>query len=407
MADLYASYTALAAAQVEGVDYLRRSVPVTGATWAAIAIHGGAIEAGSGEMARYVAAGRMNHYEFAGIMSSGNFATLHVTSTNFDEPIAQGIVTAARRCLSFHGYTGTTGVAETSIGGLDTATVARISDALTRAGFRVVTAAQEINGDDPTNIANRTTIGAGVQLEMSAALRASFFPNGDTSRAMRDTGQRTAAFYAYAEAIMSAYTGQGMISQGSINVSRWTALPSSSADLDITATMATDKLAAGGPHFLHLAGRMLDTDNAYLARVAFNIDQTVTLTLRKRVGATETLLATAPSAGLVHAAGRKFAMRLQVTDSTLNAKIWQDGTAEPAAWSVTTTDTSLTAAGAIGTRSILSTANTNTLPVVASYDDVRFTPAQTMTVVRSVNGIAKAQTAGTAVSLAQPTIAAL
>lgn len=406
MADKYASYAALAAAETEGVAYERRSVPVTGATWTAIAIHGGGIEAGSGEMARYVAAGRMHHYEFAGIKPSGNF-DLHVTSTNFDEPIAQGIVTAARRCLSFHGYTGTPGVAETSLGGLDTATAGRISDALTRAGFRVITAAQEINGSDPLNIANKTTIGAGVQLEMSAALRASFFPNGDTSRAMRDSGQRTAAFYAYAAAVLSAYNGQGAVSQGSINVSRWTTMPWPSPDLDIAATMATDKLAVGGSHFLHLAGRMLDTDNAYLARVAFNTDQTITLTVRKRVGATETLLATAPSAGLVHAAGRRFVARFQVTGSTLNAKIWQDGTAEPAAWSVTTTDPSLTLAGAIGTRSILSTTNTNTLPVIASYDDFRFTPAQTMTVVRSVNGITKPQKQGADVRLAHPSVIAL
>jgi len=406
VADLYASYTALAAAETEGVSYERRSVPVTGATWASIAIHGGGIEQGSGEVARAVGAGLMNHYEFAGIKSSNN-SDLHVTSTNFDEPIAQGIVTAAKRCLSLHGYTGTADLPETSIGGLDTLMANRVANALTQAGFRVITAAQEINGSDPNNICNKTTITAGVQVEMSNALRASFFPGGDLSRTMRDSGQRTKAFTAYVGALRSAF-GQGKVSLGSVNVSRWTTVPWSSADLDITALVGTDKLATGGSHFLHLAGRFADVNNSYLARVDFSTTQTVTLTLRKRVGGTETLLATAANtSGLTHAAGAMFAVRLQITGSTLNAKIWPEGTIEPADWSVTTTDTSITAAGAIGTRSILSSANTNTLPVVASYAAFQQLTPQKFTVVRSVNGIVKAQASGADVQLAHTAPVAL
>lgn len=407
MTDTYASYTALAAAETEGVAYERRSVPVTGAKWCSIAIHGGAIEPGSGEMARYVGAGLMAHYEFAGILPADN-GRLHVTSTNFDEPTAQGIVTAAKRCLSFHGYTGSSGVAETSIGGIDTATANRVADALTRAGFRVINAAQEINGSDPANIANKTTILAGVQVEMSSALRASFFPNGDTTRAMRDSGQRTPAFYAYAAAVLSAYDGQGMVSQGSINVSRWTTTPWSSADADLTASVATDALATGGSHFLHLVARFADTNNNYLARVAFNTDQTLTLTLRKRVAGTETLLATAPATtALTHAAARRFSLRFQVTGSALSAKVWPGGAAEPPQWHVTATDTSLSAAGAIGTRSILSSTNTNTLPVVASYDGFQQLTPQTMQVVRSANAVVKAQVSSTDTRLATPPVAAL
>jgi phage replication-related protein YjqB (UPF0714/DUF867 family) len=403
---MYASYTALAAAKTEGVDYERRTLPVTGSTWAAIAIHGGGIEPGSGEVARAVADGLMAHYEFAAIQPSNN-GDLHVTSTNFDEPICQGIVTSSLRCLSFHGYTGTTGVAETALGGLDTATADRIRAALQRAGFSVTTAAQEINGSDPANIANKTTLAAGVQLEMSNALRASFFPNGDLTRAMRDSGQRTATFAAYVAAVRSAFEGRAMVSQGSVNVSRWMTVPYSAADIDILASMSTDKLAAGGSHFLHLAGRFTDTSNCYLARVAFNTDATVTLTLRKRVAGTETLLATsANTGGLVHAAGRRFTARLKINGSTLQAKVWLTGTDEPQTWSVTAVDTDLTTGTAVGVRSLLSTANTNTLPVVASYDDVQ-RMAQTMSVLRSVNGITKPQQVRAPVRLAHPSTVAL
>ena len=372
MADLYTSYTDLAAHQTEGVDYERRQVPVTGATWCAIAIHGGGIEQGSGEVARAVGAGLMSHYEFAGIMNANNFATLHVTSTNFDEPIAQALVAGSLRCLSFHGYSGTSGLAQTSLGGLDTVTGARVRSALEAAGFSVIDAAQEIAGSDPANIANKTTLLAGVQVEMSNALRASFFPGGDLSRSMRDSGQRTNAFDAYVAAIRSAFDGRGRVSLGSVNVSRWATVPWPAADLDIVAKMGTDKLATGGSHFLHLTGRFVDVNNAYLARLACNTDQTITLTLRKRVAGTETLLATASgTGGLTHAAGRMFWVRLQIVGSMLKARVWQDGASEPSDWSVAVADSDLLAPGAIGARSILSSANTNTLPVAASYDGFR------------------------------------
>ncbi|MCX4572293.1 poly-gamma-glutamate hydrolase family protein [Streptomyces sp. NBC_01571] len=408
MADLYPSYSALAAAETENVTYARRTVPVTGATWCAIAIHGGGIEVGSGEVARAVAAGLMNHYEFAGLKSSNN-VSLHVTSTNFDEPTCLGIVTSSRRCLSLHGYVGTAGLAETSLGGLDTDTAERVRDELTRAGFSVIDAAQEINGNDLTNIANKTTLAAGVQIEMSNALRTSFFPNGDTSRAMRDSGQRTPAFTAYVAALRRAFSGRARMSLGAVNVSRWATVPWPSADLDVAVSLGTDKLATGGSHFLHVAGRVADTNNCYLARLALNTDQSVTLTLRKRVASTETLLATAPATltQFTHAAGRMFRLRLKITGSTLNAKMWLDGSPEPDGWSVTTTDTSLSAAGAVGMRSLLSSANTNTLPVACSYDDFRQISYQTMTVTRGVNDVVKPQASGAPVDIASPAPVAL
>lgn len=207
MADLYANYAQLAAARTEGVDYTRTRVEVPGAVWASVAVHGGSIEPGSGEVARAVAGSRMSYYEFAGIMSSGN-ADLHITSTNFDEPIGAALIRTTPRTLSFHGYTGTTGVAETAVGGLDTASVALVTNALRLAGFTVVTAASEIAGTDPANICNRNQSGAGVQLEMSRAQREVFFPGGDLSRAMRDSGQRTATFSAYVAAVQSIFPAE-------------------------------------------------------------------------------------------------------------------------------------------------------------------------------------------------------
>ncbi|MFG2683169.1 poly-gamma-glutamate hydrolase family protein [Streptomyces sp. NPDC048392] len=399
MADLYASYSELAAAETEGVDYERRSVPVAGATWCSIAIHGGGIEGGSGELARAVGAGLMSHYEFAGLKTSGN-GDLHVTSTNFDEPQCEGIVHTARRCLSFHGYTGTPGVAETAIGGLDTDLVARVTTQLQAAGVTVIDAPSEIAGDNPDNICNETTHAAGVQLELSRAQREAFFPGGDLSRAMRDSGQRTEAFDTYAAAVRAAFVSRGLVSLGSSNVSRYCLLPSSGADVDLVASVSTDALATGGGHFLALAARCLDGSNSYLARIEFSTSQAVILTLRKRVDGSESFLAQ-HTTGLTHAVDRRFWIRFQVTGSTLRAKAWQDGTSEPGSWQLETTDTDLTAAGSVGMRSILSVTNSNTLPVVAAWDDFddRTSQRQRITVVRSVNGITKSHPAGEAARL--------
>jgi phage replication-related protein YjqB (UPF0714/DUF867 family) len=404
VADLYANYAALAAAETEGVDYTRTAVIPTGATWCSVAIHGGGIEAGSGEIAKEVAGSTMRFYEFAGLKTSGN-VDLHLTSTVFDEPTAVGLIAASRRCLSFHGYAGETSVPDTAVGGLDTVLVNRITMALRGAGFAVVNAPSEIAGTDPDNICNSTTTGAGVQLELSRAQREAFFPGGDLSQAMRVSGQRTDAFHAYAAAVQSAYRGHALVSQTSVNVSRYCLIPAPSPDIGFTATVATDKLAAGGGQFLHLVARYLNTSNSYLARLDFTTAQAVILTLRKRVAGTETLLVQ-HTTGLTHAAGRRFRIRFQLAGTTLRAKAWYASQAEPEAWQLETTDTSLTAAGQMGMRSLLSTASTTLLPVTASWGDLA-TGRQEFTVVRSVNGIVKPHAAGTPVSLARKSIVRL
>ncbi|MFD4788794.1 hypothetical protein ACFWN1_17375 [Streptomyces sp. NPDC058459] len=205
----------------------------------------------------------------------------------------------------------------------------------------------------------------------------------------------------------SVASGTGRHSQASINISRWALLASPMADVDLVVSASTSVLAAGGPHYVGLVARAADVNNLYYARLAFNTDQTVTLVLQRRIAAAQTDLASATMAG-VHAANTPWRMRFQVQGSTLRARAWRASDPEPAsAWHVVATDTSLTAAGSIGVRSILSSANTNTLPVVAAYDDFALLNPQRFTVTRSVNGIAKPQLAGADLRLAYPARVAL
>jgi phage replication-related protein YjqB (UPF0714/DUF867 family) len=200
--NLYHSYPELAAAEEEGVAYTRTVLDLPTASWASISIHGGGIEAGSGELALAVGSGLMHSYVFAGTKARHNF-DLHIPSTHFDDPECLALVEAVDRIISFHGYDSTVGRAETALGGLDTDLERSISAALTGKGFRVISASSEVAGTDPRNICNRNRRGTGVQLELSHDLRKSFFPKGELSRAMRDSGQRTQCFYDYVEAIRS------------------------------------------------------------------------------------------------------------------------------------------------------------------------------------------------------------
>ena len=78
--------------------------------------------------------------------------------------------------------------------------------------------------------------------------------------------------------------------------------------------------------------------------------------------------------GLTYAPNDKLHIRLQVTGTsptTLRARVWKDGTAEPATWQATGTDTAsaMQAAGSIGLMSYLSGTST-ALPAVTRFDDL-------------------------------------
>jgi phage replication-related protein YjqB (UPF0714/DUF867 family) len=199
MPTAFRDFASLDRATVEEVDY-RREVRLTGSGVTHIAVHGGGIEPGTAEAADAVA--RLNgqdYYAFVGMRETGNGA-LHITSTHFDEPQCVELQRSARRTVSYHGCTGEQPVVH--LGGRDQARKQRIGNALAAAGFAVDwNTTEDIDGSDRRNICNRNASSAGVQLELSAALRASFFPEGKTSRAVRESGRRTEVFQRFVAAV--------------------------------------------------------------------------------------------------------------------------------------------------------------------------------------------------------------
>ncbi|MGI5443830.1 hypothetical protein ACQEV4_42760 [Streptomyces shenzhenensis] len=206
-----------------------------------------------------------------------------------------------------------------------------------------------------------------------------------------------------------AVTGSaGTHTLASRNVSRYSLLPAvSGPDVDLVVDVATSALAAGASQYLGPLARALDVNNLYQARVNFTAGQAVQITLQKRVGGTQTDLASATAVGISHVASSFYTCRFQVQGSTLRAKVWPAGTPEPVAWLVTATDTALTAAGAVGVRSVLDNSNTNTLPVTASFDNFTVLNPQTFTVTRSINGVHKPQASGEDIRLANPVYVAM
>jgi PKD repeat protein len=148
----------------------------------------------------------------------------------------------------------------------------------------------------------------------------------------------------------------------------------SSSDTDITATYGLSALPVGGSEYLDLIGRSVGSDD-YRARVGVLVNGGVNIQL-SRAGSTS--LRSATVSGLTYAVGDRLQVRLQVVGSgttTVRARVWKVGTAEPTTWQVTTTDTTaaLQSAGSVGFGAYLGSAATNG-PVTVSVDDLLAVP---------------------------------
>lgn len=146
----------------------------------------------------------------------------------------------------------------------------------------------------------------------------------------------------------------------------------SSNDTEVRVEVSTDKAATGGGIYLTVDPRLV-ASNRYYADLRVQSSGAVSVTLGRATGA-ETGLQTRTVTGLTYQAGMVLQVRVQAfgtSPTTLRAKVWRAGTAEPAAWTASVTDSTaaLQAAGGIGLRSYLSSSATNA-PVVAAFDNL-------------------------------------
>ncbi|WP_425244857.1 hypothetical protein [Streptomyces sp. NEAU-NA10] len=205
----------------------------------------------------------------------------------------------------------------------------------------------------------------------------------------------------------SVGSGYGVATLSTVDVSRRTSVTAVHPDFDIYCDITTSALATGDHLYGAVTARMLDSGNMYLLRLAFTTSNTVIAELRKIVADVQTLLGSYTLPGVTHVAGTFIRVRFQGQGSTLRGKVWPAAQPEVDVWNITATDTAITAANSIGTRSIRTASNTNAATVQVRYDNYQVVNPQTATVTRSVNGIVKAQTAGTDVHVATPCIVPL
>ena len=171
MADRYSNYQDLKASEPEGAFGI--DVQDIGSRLAIAAPHGGAIEPGTSEIAKAIAGKDLSYYLFEGKKANAN-GDLHITSTNFDEPQAIKLLSAAESVLTIHGESSDS---ETVfMGGLDKELVFALKEAFASCDFEVKEHDNSVlQGTNPKNICNIGRSGSGVQLELSRGLRLQFF----------------------------------------------------------------------------------------------------------------------------------------------------------------------------------------------------------------------------------------
>jgi hypothetical protein len=194
----------------------------------------------------------------------------------------------------------------------------------------------------------------------------------------------------------------------SANVFRLTTLSNPHPNFDIRVAFTTSAFPTGDSEWVYLVARFIDPANMYLARVQIApTTGAMTLNIRKRTTASvDVPISDFYITGLTYVPGDAYWVRFSGVDSDLRAKLWHDGAREPE-WQTAATDSDITVAGGAGVRTLLGASSTNALPVTFTFDEFQFLNFQQMTVTRSMNGVVKAQAAGTDIRLDQPAIAAL
>ncbi len=173
MADTFNSYDELASKYTEGTDY-KIIKNDTGSDVCIVAPHAGIIEVGTSEIARAVAQDDFRLYLFEGCLSKYNYKTLHITSTNFDEPSALELVRKSKVVLGIHGMANRGDESPIYLGGRDNEFVTFIAAQLKSAGFESRVDKKLFTAQKVTNICNRGSSDMGAQIEVPKTLRDRF-----------------------------------------------------------------------------------------------------------------------------------------------------------------------------------------------------------------------------------------
>ena len=187
--DKYEDFAHLNAEQTEGLAF-RVCATHRGSRLAIIAPHGGKIEPHTSEVASSIARDDFDLYCFEGLLPTGNFKILHITSTNFDEPRCLGLIRGCDIVVSIHGLGEEGDVIY--VGGLDITLRDTIRESLEFAGFDARTDESAAHSaKNPLNICNKGFRRRGVQLEIENRLREALAESEDRLRRFSDAVRKS------------------------------------------------------------------------------------------------------------------------------------------------------------------------------------------------------------------------
>jgi hypothetical protein len=188
-----------------------------------------------------------------------------------------------------------------------------------------------------------------------------------------DTGQTwTVTQGATADFQVNGTVGQQ--THTAVNTFHAVTAPYSSPDITMAANFSVNVVPTGDFIYAFLMARVASTATFYMARARISAAAgAMQITLRKRIGGTETELA-ANLPGFSYVAGAVYRMRFSVQGTSLRARMWLASNPEPTTWQVTTTDPDLTTPDDVGIRTLLAPGVTNPLPITFSFDSLVVTP---------------------------------
>lgn len=153
----------------------------------------------------------------------------------------------------------------------------------------------------------------------------------------------------------------------------------SAPSADLRMSFALDKQPTGSGLYLTTSGRRISGAGAYAGKVRIVSTGAVSVELMRlpSSGSEVSMQAPLTISGLTHAVGDTLNLRLQVvgaSPTTIRAKVWKAGTAEPTAWqrSVTDSTAGMQTSGSIGVSAYLSSSATNS-PVTLKIDELTVT----------------------------------
>ena len=176
--DIFKNYEELSSHYQEGKDFKIETKERQGDT-IILAIHGGRIEKGTDELAKAIAKTDHSYYIFKALIyedsNKDQRNDLHLTAKNFDEPQALKMTAQKNKVVSLHGAKGEEKLVY--MGGNNELLRENIAKQLSASGFKLAEAPEDLNGNHPDNIANKSRNLKGAQMELTTALREELLDN--------------------------------------------------------------------------------------------------------------------------------------------------------------------------------------------------------------------------------------